>query len=98
MPKIRWERLPREKCAHLRDRVKERKISEEDLFQLAEWKAQDPDVPDGHWIQQGFRNVQTVWHWQVSKHVFDGRTSRTGQAAVGLVFNLPCVLERKVPP
>jgi hypothetical protein len=50
MPKIRWERLPREKWAHLRDRAKERKISEEDLFELAEWKAQDPDVPDGDWF------------------------------------------------
>ncbi len=49
MPKIQWERLPREKWAHLRDRAKERRISEEDLFELAEWKAQDPEVPDGTW-------------------------------------------------
>ena len=47
MPKIQWERLPREKWAHLRDRAKERQISLEDLFALAEWKAEDPDVPDG---------------------------------------------------
>jgi len=47
MPKIQWERLPREKWAHLRLRAKERQISEEDLFELAEWKAHDPDVPDG---------------------------------------------------
>src|ERR1035437_3897333 len=51
MPKIQWERLPREKWAHLRDRAKERQISEEDLFELAEWKAQDPDVPDGDWFK-----------------------------------------------
>jgi hypothetical protein len=47
MPKIQWDRLPREKWAHLRDRAKERRISEQDLFELAEWKAQDPGVPDG---------------------------------------------------
>ena len=47
MPKIQWERLPREKWAHLRDRAKERQISENDLLTLAEWKAEDPDVPDG---------------------------------------------------
>ena len=35
MPKIQWERL----------------ISEQDLFALAEWKAQDPDVPDGDWYK-----------------------------------------------
>ena len=51
MPKIQWERLPREKWAHLRDRAKERKISKEDLYDLAEWKAQDPDVPDGDWYK-----------------------------------------------
>jgi hypothetical protein len=49
MPKIQWERLPREKWAHLRDRAIERQVSEKDLFELAEWKRQDPDVPDGDW-------------------------------------------------
>jgi hypothetical protein len=34
MPKIQWERLPKENWAHLRDRAKERNISEEDLFDL----------------------------------------------------------------
>jgi hypothetical protein len=43
--------LPRAKWAHLRDRAKERQISEGDLFDLAEWKAQDPDVPDGDWFK-----------------------------------------------
>lgn len=51
MPKIQWERLPKEKWAHLRDRAKERQISAEDLFELAQWKAQDPDVPDGDWYK-----------------------------------------------
>ena len=40
---------PGEKWAHLRDRAKERRVSPEDLFELAEWKAQGPDVPDGDW-------------------------------------------------
>ena len=51
MPKIQWERLPREKWAHLRDRARERKISADALFDLAEWKAQDPDVPEGDWYR-----------------------------------------------
>jgi hypothetical protein len=33
------------------NRAKERQISKEDLFELAEWKAQDPDVPDGDWFK-----------------------------------------------
>lgn len=36
---------------HLRNRAKERQISEEDLFELAEWKLQDPSVPDGDWYK-----------------------------------------------
>src|ERR1035437_8706663 len=51
MPRIQWERLPREKWAHLRDRARERMVSQDDLFELAEWKAQDPDVPDGDWYK-----------------------------------------------
>ncbi len=47
MPKIQWgENLPREKWAHLRDRAKERQVSMEDLFEVANWKSQDPDVPE----------------------------------------------------
>ena len=37
--------------AHLRDRARERLVSQDDLFELAEWKAQDPDVPDGDWYK-----------------------------------------------
>ena len=33
------------------NRAKERQISKEDLFELAEWKAGDPDVPDGDWYK-----------------------------------------------
>ncbi len=51
MPKIKWDRLPREKWAHLRDRAKERQISQDDLLALAEWKALNPDVPDGPWYR-----------------------------------------------
>ena len=51
MPKIRWDRLPREKWAHLRERARDRQISQEDLLALAEWKAEDPDVPDGNWYR-----------------------------------------------
>jgi hypothetical protein len=47
MPKIQWERLPGEKWAHIRDRARERHVSQDDLFELAEWKARDPDAPDG---------------------------------------------------
>ena len=51
MPKIQWEGMPIEKRAHLRQRASERQISQDDLFELAKWKALDPDVPDGDWYK-----------------------------------------------
>jgi hypothetical protein len=68
MPKIQWERLPREKWAHLRDRARERRVSQDDLFELAEWKAQDPDVPGGGLVQ-GFRDLQALRHGQVAEYL-----------------------------
>ena len=41
MPQIQWERLPRAKWAHLRDRAKERQVSLDD----------HPEVPDGDWYK-----------------------------------------------
>jgi hypothetical protein len=35
MPKIQWEQLPRERS----------------VYELARWKAQDPDVPDSAWYK-----------------------------------------------
>ena len=51
MPKIQWENLLREKWKHLRDRARQRSVSMEDLFELANRKSQDPDVPDGDWYK-----------------------------------------------
>jgi hypothetical protein len=31
--------------------ARERSISLEDLFALAEWKAEDPEVPEGDWYK-----------------------------------------------
>jgi hypothetical protein len=59
MPRIQWDRLPREKWAHLRDRAKERMISHEDLLALAAWKAEDPDVPDGDWYKTTQRRIRS---------------------------------------
>ena len=42
---------PKGEVGSLRDRAKERRISEQDLFDLAEWKAMDPDVPEGDWYK-----------------------------------------------
>jgi len=51
MPKIQWPNLPPALRDHLFDRVRERKISADDLYQLKLWRELDPDAPDGPWYK-----------------------------------------------
>ncbi|OGK77514.1 MAG: hypothetical protein A2X52_14465 [Candidatus Rokubacteria bacterium GWC2_70_16] len=49
MPKIQWTNLPPALRAHLFDRLRERKITVEDLYQLKLWRESEPEAPDGLW-------------------------------------------------
>lgn len=51
MPKIRWTGLPPALRDHLFDRVRERKISAEDLYRLKLWRETEPEAPDGPWYK-----------------------------------------------
>jgi hypothetical protein len=51
MPKIQWSDLPVALRDHLFERLRERRISAEDLYQLKLWRESDPDAPDGAWIK-----------------------------------------------
>ena len=51
MPKIQWTDLPRALRDHLFDRLRDRKITAEDLFQLKTWRESEPDAPDGPWFK-----------------------------------------------
>ncbi|MGC2322354.1 MAG: hypothetical protein WA463_06965 [Terriglobales bacterium] len=51
MPKIQWTHLPLDLRDHLFDRARERQISGEDLFRLKEWRASEPEAPDGLWYK-----------------------------------------------
>ena len=42
MPKIQWSGLPEPLRKHLLLRLKERKITEEDLLKLMEWRQSEP--------------------------------------------------------
>jgi len=48
MPKIQWTGLPAALRDHLFERLRERKITAEDLYRLKEWRETEPDAPDGH--------------------------------------------------
>ena len=51
MPKIQWADLPTGLRDHLFDRLRDRKITVEDLYQLKMWRESEPDAPDGPWFK-----------------------------------------------
>src|SRR5580693_1801217 len=51
MPKIPWTGLPAALRDHLFERLRERKITAEDLYQLKLWRESEPDAPDGLWYK-----------------------------------------------
>jgi hypothetical protein len=51
MPKIRWIVLPPALRDHLFERLRERKITAEDLYQLKLWRESEPEAPDGLWYK-----------------------------------------------
>ncbi|HEY7574411.1 MAG TPA: hypothetical protein VIB08_04565 [Thermoanaerobaculia bacterium] len=51
MPKIQWTELPVALRDHLFERLRERRISADDLFQLKLWRESEPEAPDGPWYK-----------------------------------------------
>ena len=76
-------RARRTSANHLLLRLKERKITEEDLYQLKRWRESKPLAPDGPWYK----------HFSSFKICGAGRYPKTfllrGQAATGNVSRSP---------
>jgi hypothetical protein len=51
MPRIQWTDLPAALRDHLFDRLRDRKITAADLFQLKLWRESDPEAPEGLWYK-----------------------------------------------
>lgn len=51
MQQIQWTELPLALRDHLFERVRERKISAEDLYKLKRWRESNPTAPDGPWYK-----------------------------------------------
>jgi hypothetical protein len=51
VPRIQWTDLPVALRDHLFDRLRERKITVEDLYQLKLWRESEPEAPDGPWFK-----------------------------------------------
>jgi len=58
MPKIQWTDLPPALRDHLFERLRERQITAEDLYQLKLWRESEPEAPDGLWYRDfgSFKN------------------------------------------
>ena len=51
MPKVQWTDLPLALRDHLFDRLRDRKITVEDLYQLKLWRESQPEAPEGLWFK-----------------------------------------------
>lgn len=51
MPKIEWTNLPLALRDHLFERLRERQIQAEDLYELKLWRESEPEAPDGQWYK-----------------------------------------------
>jgi len=51
MPRIQWTDLPPALRDHLFDRLRDRKITAADLYQLKLWRESEPDAPEGQWYK-----------------------------------------------
>ena len=51
IPKIQWVDLPIALREHLFERLRERRITAEDLYQLKLWRESEPDAPEGPWYK-----------------------------------------------
>jgi hypothetical protein len=51
VPKIQWKDLQPALRDHLFDRLRNRKITVEDLYQLKLWRESEPEAPNGPWFK-----------------------------------------------
>ncbi|HXA15535.1 MAG TPA: hypothetical protein VN380_00975 [Thermoanaerobaculia bacterium] len=51
MRRIQWTNLPPALRDHLFDRLRDRKITVEDLYQLKLWRESEPEALEGQWVK-----------------------------------------------
>jgi len=66
MPKIQWSDLPTALRDHLFERLRERKITADDLYQLKLWRKSEPDAPEGPWYKD-FGSFKICGHGKYPK-------------------------------
>ena len=66
MPKIQWTALPRALRDHLFERLAERQITLQDLYQLKLWRESEPEGPEGAWFKD-FGSFKICGHGKYPK-------------------------------
>ena len=51
MPKISWRNLPPALRDHLFERLRERRITAEDVYRQKLWRELEPEAPEGLWYK-----------------------------------------------
>jgi hypothetical protein len=51
VPRIQWTNLPPALRQHLFDRLRERKITVDDVYRLKLWRESEPEAPEGPWFK-----------------------------------------------
>lgn len=76
MPKIQWTDLPEAIRKHLLLRLKDRQVTEDDLFKLYLWRQSEPDAPAGEWYKD-FGSFKICGEGQLPKtFVLKGQAAR----------------------
>jgi hypothetical protein len=66
VPRIQWTDLPPALRDHLFDRLRDRKITVEDLYRLKLWRESEPGAPDGPWFKD-FGSFKICGHGKYPK-------------------------------
>jgi hypothetical protein len=77
VPRIQWTDLPVALRDHLFERVRERKVTAEDLYRLKVWRESNPEAPEGPWYKD-FGSFKLCGHGPHPKTFL-----LRGQAALG---------------
>jgi hypothetical protein len=77
MPKIRRSGLPKEVLAHLARRARERRISREQMEELARWLDIEPIAPEGRWFKR-FASFTICGEGELVKTVLTADQAPTG--------------------
>jgi hypothetical protein len=97
MPKIQWTDLPPALRDRLFERLRERKISAEDLYKLRLWRESEPEAPDGEWYKD-FGTFKICGVGQLPKtFLLEGQPAR-GEKLQHFPASRNCLLPRCYQP